>query len=553
MPKSAENKKEVLAPELTYEQELKYEDLSPFEITKILKRKASKAADKLSSQGEYQVLNSGRGNPNFLNTIVRKSFAKIVLFSTEIANKNAPKDDTLGFRPQKEGIANKLETYLNQDQSKDAQFLKDAIIYAENNYDLTPDDFIFELVDAALGDFYPEPPRILPNIKKVVDAYLKEVLRLNDQHSGEFDIFATEGATEAMVYSFNSLKENKIINPGDKVATVTPIFSPYLEITELEEYELVNIEIEESEEMEWQIPEQELKKLEDESIKILYLVNPTNPTSVSLKRKTIDKIASLVRTKRKDLIILTDTVYATFVDDFHSLVDVIPENTLCIYSYSKYFGVTGWRLGTIMLYEDNVIDRLINEHPPDIKEELNQRYSIISTEPEEIKFIDRLEMDSRDVALAHTGGLSCPQQCIMCLLSLFNIMDEKKVYKESIEGILDRRIKNLYSAFPDGYSYLKGANKSHYYTLINILSLAKEKYGLDFANYLENNFLSLDFIIKLAAEKAIICLPGAGFDGPKWALRVSLANLETENYLIISQAIINLLEEYHTYYQENKE
>ncbi|GAB6137796.1 bifunctional aspartate transaminase/aspartate 4-decarboxylase [Halanaerobaculum tunisiense] len=542
----------ALAPDVTYAEELEYTKLSPFETEDLLEDKAAQACVEISSRdGGCNLLNSGRGNPNFLNTIVRQAFAKLVLFSTEIANEKATAG-TLGFRPAKQGISNKLEEYLTKDESKEADFLQDAIAYVQNELQLDQNDFIFELVDAALGDFYPTPPRILPHTRQIVGAYLDDVLLSATNSVADFDFFATEGATEAMVYAFKSLKKSKIISSGDRIATVTPIFSPYLEIPELEDYELINVEIRESEDLNWQIPDEELQKLEDDRIKILYLVNPTNPTSVGISQETIDQIVDLVQTKRQDLIVITDTVYATFVDRFYSLVSQIPENTLCIYSYSKYFGVTGWRLGVIMLHQDNVIDSLLDQLPVAEQVELEERYSIVSTEPDRIKFIDRLEMDSRDVALAHTGGLSCPQQAIMALLSLFDLMDQEKSYKDMITEILDKRIKNLYSAFPEGFSYLKGGQAAHYYTLINIASLAQAEYNEEFAAYLTDNFLALDFIIKLAAEKAIICLPGAGFDGPKWTLRVSLANLYNQDYIAISQAIMDVLENYYNYYQQNR-
>ncbi|SEM75758.1 MULTISPECIES: bifunctional aspartate transaminase/aspartate 4-decarboxylase [unclassified Candidatus Frackibacter] len=541
--------KDVLASGLTYEDEIRYMNLSPFEVTNILRKIAQDGCERLKAQGkDCRVLNAGRGNPNFLNIIGRKAFAKLMLFATELAANG----QDLGWRPERRDIARKFKAYLAADRSKETFFLKEAIDYAEEEIGLDVDEFVFELVDAALGDFYPDPPRIYPNTGEIVRTYLDDILIADDKSKDKFDIFATEGATEAMVYSFKSLRRNHLLKADDRIATVTPIFAPYLEIPSLNDYDLVNIEIKQSEALEWQIPSEELKKLEDERIKVLYLVNPTNPTSVAISSNTIEKIAKLVRDQRQDLIILTDTVYATFVDNFYSLIDAIPENTLCIYSYSKYFGVTGWRLGVIMLNKDNVIDRLISELPNDVKEELNERYGIITPEPEKIKFIDRLEMDSREVALAHTGGLSGPQQAIMCIFSLFNLIDKERVYKSLVTETLERRIKNLYASFPEDYSYLKGSNKTHYYALINIAILAKERYNEEFANYLTENFLALDFLIKLAAEKAILCLPGAGFSGPEWTLRVSLANLNDQDYLIIGQAIIEVLDEYYDYYQGNE-
>ena len=121
--------------------------------------------------------------------------------------------------------------------------------------------------DCALGDFYPSPPRISPNIEKIVYAYLAKIHFREKKSHEHFDLFATEGATAAMVYVFKTLKENKILNSGDKIAIVTPIFSPYLEIPLLNDYKLKPIYIEGNEEKGWHVPKSEIKKL-DSSLKI---------------------------------------------------------------------------------------------------------------------------------------------------------------------------------------------------------------------------------------------------------------------------------------------
>ena len=84
---------------------------------------------------------------------------------------------------------------------------------------------------------------------------------------------------------------------------------------------------------------------------------------MALSAETIAKIANLVKTKRPDLMLLTDDVYGTFVPGFRSLLGELPHNTIGVYSYSKYFGCTGWRLGVIAVHEDNIYDRMIAELP----------------------------------------------------------------------------------------------------------------------------------------------------------------------------------------------
>ncbi|MCK5786987.1 MAG: aminotransferase class I/II-fold pyridoxal phosphate-dependent enzyme [Candidatus Sabulitectum sp.] len=96
-----------------------------------------------------------------------------------------------------------------------------------------------------------------------------------------------------------------------------------------------------SEEKDWQYTDTEIEKLADPDIKAFFLVNPSNPSSVSIAEESLQKIADLVQNKRKDLILLTDDLYGTFVNGFRSLAAIAPQNTILVYSYSKYFGATG--------------------------------------------------------------------------------------------------------------------------------------------------------------------------------------------------------------------
>ncbi len=517
-----------------------YEAMSPFELKNVLIKMANDGAKAKNAK----VLNAGRGNPNFLNTLARKGFNHLNLFATDLAKKNTDIEN-LGLKISADGIAKKLDEFLGKLEDKDtATFLKKALEFCESKLKLNPDALVHELADASLGDFYPDPPRIFPNIEKIVFEYLNQVLFNGDlSKQGKFQLFATEGATASMVYIFNSLKENKILKKGDHIAIITPIFSPYLEIPALNDYQLVVINVEGSEDEGWQIPDSEIKKLEDPKVKALFFVNPSNPPSVALKKETLEKIEKVVTEKRKDLITLTDTVYATFADEFNSIVGVIPKNTICVYSFSKYFGVTGWRLGIIMLHEDNVIDELIANLPKSEVAQLDERYKMDSATPEKIKFIDRLVMDSRDVALAHTGGLSCPQQCIMSLFALFELLDTEKKYRKSIQALLLKRITDLYTNLEIKFD--KGPEHTYYYTLLDIGKMATEKYGDDFGKYFINNVSTIGFLFKLAKEKFTICLPGEGFAGPKSSIRLALANLPSEDYPVIGKNIKDVMQEYY--------
>ena len=289
------------------------------------------------------------------------------------------------------------------------------------------DDYLYELTDAIIGDNYPVPDRMLYHIEEIVHDYLVQEMCYNKPPSGKFNIFAVEGATAAMCYIFDTLRSNMLLNPKDKIAIMVPIFTPYLEIPVLPRYDLEIVPIKATETTidgthTWQYPLYELEKLKDNSIKALFLVNPSNPPSVSLSTECRKNLVSIINEYNKDIMIISDDVYGTFVPEFRSLMADLPYNTIGVYSFSKYFGVTGWRLGTIAIHEKNIYDKLLKELSKDKKKILNRRYGDMKLNPETIPFIDRIVADSRQVALNHTAGLSTPQQVQMAFFCAFALL-----------------------------------------------------------------------------------------------------------------------------------
>lgn len=68
---------------------------------------------------------------------------------------------------------------------------------------------------------------------------------------------------------------------------------------------------------------------------------------------------------------------------------------------------------------------MIANLPRKRKSELTKRYGSLSMQVENMKFIDRMVADSRQVALNHTAGLSLPQQMQMSLFASFHYWTKK--------------------------------------------------------------------------------------------------------------------------------
>jgi len=109
--------------------------------------------------------------------------------------------------------------------------------------------------------------------------------------------------------------------------------------------------------------------------------------------------------------------------------------------------------------------------------------------------------------------------------------------------VVARRFDDLYQALE--LSYTSSPYDAHYYTTIDVAELAQAKFGRDFARWLTKSFEPVDFVLRLASERKVVLLPGAGFDAPDWTIRVSLANLPDEAYVRIGKQIKSLLAEYH--------
>ncbi|WP_096515894.1 aspartate 4-decarboxylase [Clostridium perfringens] len=526
-----------------------YGKISPFEFKNKL---IDLAKDRKSA---HILLDAGRGNPNWTASTPRDAFFTFGHFAVSETKRTFESCDLAGI-PHKEGIYNRFLKFLEENKSFPAiELLEKIIDYGIKKKGFNPDDFLYELCDAIIGDNYPYPDRMLPHIESIVHDYLlKELCYLPP--SKKFKLFAVEGATAAMCYIFDSLIANELLQRKDKIAIMTPIFTPYLEIPQIPRYDLESIYIHASEVNEegsytWQYPEEELNKLKDTSIKALFLVNPSNPPSMAIHDKSKELLKDIVTNHNPNLMIISDDVYGTFVNKFQSLVADLPHNSIGVYSYSKYFGVTGWRLGTLALYEDNIFDKLISELPSDKKEMVNKRYESLSTAPEKIPFIDRIVADSRQVALNHTAGLSTPQQVQMAFFSAFSLVDKENRYKNQTIDMCHRRQRLLFEGLD--LPIKENPYDASYYTEFDLLQWALKNYGSEFANYLESNYKPVYVLYKLAEESSIVLLSGGGFQGPEWSVRISLANLDDDAYSQIGTVLRKILEDFvHNWKSSNK-
>lgn len=517
--------------------------LSPFELRETL---LALGAQEQQSTART-MLNAGRGNPNFLAAAPREAFFQLGLFAASDARAAGAWSSDLVAQPAQRGIGERLRTWLQPRSGQPGIALLGEVLDWASAQGWDADAFAFELVDGILGEHYPDPPGMLTHCAQIAARYLATIMGEGYPAPDALDLFATEGGTAAMCYVFGSLFVNGLLAPGDKAAIMAPVFTPYLDIVALPEYGLDPVLLDADAVFadgthSWQYSPAQLDKLRDPAVRVLVCVNPTNPPSVRLSDDTIAQLVDIVTHDNPGLMIITDDVYATFVEGFRSVASVLLRNTILVYSFSKYFGATGWRLGVIATAKDAIFDEKLAALPEAEKARLAHRYSSLTDDAGSLRFADRLVAGSRDVALRHTAGLSQPQQVQLALFALLDLLDTPRTYGNAAQALIARRLSDLLGGLaitldPDPL-------RAGYYLELDFMAYARRHYPPELATFLERSYEPTDILFRLAAQTGVVALNGSGFDGPPWSIRLSIANLDDVQYATIGQAIRSVAEQY---------
>jgi len=485
------------------------------------------------------VLDCGRGQPNWLATVPRDAF--FTLGSFAVAEAAAAGNGTWGVAPPPDGIARRLADELAADGSGGATFLAEAVAYGSDELGFTADDWVDELVRGVLGAGYPSPTRMLTHLEQVLERYIVTVTDSPPGPPGRFQVFGTEGGAAAMAYVFKTLQENHLVGPGDAIAIATPVFTPYLQIPILEDFGFRVVELRSAHNSPYRFDDQFLAQLLDPSIKVFFLINPGNPDSRSISPEKLHQLRALVLEHRPDLVIVADTVYATFVEGFHGTMAELPRNVICLHSFSKSYGATGNRLGFVAIAVDTVLDELLAAQPATSRAQQQARYRPITSDVATLPFMNRLVADSREVALHNIAGLGTPDQVQMALFALAYLLPSGNPYIEGTRAELASRLDALMT--PLGVP-APGGQDSMYYALVDLLAVARARRGDAFATWLQEHWQPAELSLRLAREHGVVVLPGQLFDAESWDVRVSLASLTIEELSVVGASLVAVLDAY---------
>ncbi len=149
-----------------------------------------------------------------------------------------------------------------------------------------------------------------------------------------------------------SLIIKAFINPKEKVITPFPTFMPYITESKIAQAEIEYISLTKD----YKIDLNEILNKIDDKTKIIFVVNPHNPTGTIISENEFD---SFLKKVSKNILVVLDEAYIEYLNEnkkmnIKKLINKY-KNLCVIRTFSKAYGLAGLRIGYLVANE-NIID-----------------------------------------------------------------------------------------------------------------------------------------------------------------------------------------------------
>ena len=165
-------------------------------------------------------------------------------------------------------------------------------------------------------------------------------------------IIVTPGASGALQLTLSVL-----VNPGEQVMMADPGYPCNRHFVRLLEGRSLAVDVDA--ESGYQMTPDALERHWTDQVVAALLASPANPTGTLISRPDMQHMVDQVAARNGRLIV--DEIYQGLVYDAEEYSTLqLTDQAFVINSFSKYFGMTGWRLGWVVVPEDYVqaVDRL---------------------------------------------------------------------------------------------------------------------------------------------------------------------------------------------------
>lgn len=193
------------------------------------------------------------------------------------------------------------------------------------------------------------PAMGIPELRKKISEHYLRALNMDIDPRR---IVVTPGSSGAL-----QLLMGVLINPGEKVLMSDPGYPCNKNFVAFVSGRAEPLPV--GPETNYQLSAEQIEKNWDETTRAALVATPSNPTGTLLSKKELQQIYDVV--KAKGGILIVDEIYQGLVygkESFSALS--LADDLFVINSFSKYFTMTGWRIGWLVAPEAYVesIDRL---------------------------------------------------------------------------------------------------------------------------------------------------------------------------------------------------
>lgn len=200
-------------------------------------------------------------------------------------------------------------------------------------------------------NWYPDPDYL--KLKKVLSAHYS----ISPQ-----EIIIANGSAEAL-----AIVVKTYCNPNDKVLIISPTYDFVRYAAECSCAKVEKFFLDTKFQFDFSL----FKKTFSKKTKVVYLVNPNNPTGTTYSLRKIKEIATFLQ--RKGAILIVDEAYLEF-SHMRSAISLTQKNTNIVVTrtFSKAYGLANFRVGYIIshLNNVNVMEKVSSEFPINTLSEL---------------------------------------------------------------------------------------------------------------------------------------------------------------------------------------
>jgi aminotransferase len=194
----------------------------------------------------------------------------------------------------------------------------------------------------------------LPELRELIEYSLE---RENMYYDWQKEILVTAGAIEAITATILTLTRE-----GDEIIIPEPTYTSYKEVIKLAGCKPVFVPLDENKN--WAFDFDKFRQAVTNKTKAIFYCNPNNPTGTIYTKEQLLQLADLAQ--KNGLYIISDEVYKDFIFDktkIFSLAEIkeLRKSVIRIFSFSKVFAMTGWRVGYLHS-DESIVREIIKVH-----------------------------------------------------------------------------------------------------------------------------------------------------------------------------------------------